>query len=235
VKWSAGIFVLAFAAILAAAPVLAADQAVTATPSNTFSPSTVTISPGDTVTWQNGGGDHNVKFDDGTYEMPASPQTTAWTVSRTFNQEGTFRYYCEEHGGPNGSGMSGTVIVSSSLAPPPPGGTQPPTSAPPPATGSPPPSDTTAPVISSARVSRGRLRFTLSERAVVKARIDLLKAARTSARLVKRLNLGQREGAVSVRLPMRTLKPGSYRVLVRAIDLAGNPSARVSARFRVRR
>jgi plastocyanin len=86
---------------------------------NRFSATSVTINQGDTVTWQNGGGNHNVQFNDGTYEMPVNPSTSSWTVSRTFNSPGTFTYVCREHA----PGMAGTVIVLPANAPPaPPGG-----------------------------------------------------------------------------------------------------------------
>jgi plastocyanin len=94
-----------------AGPAPAANQTVTATPSNQFTPQNVEVNQGEMVTWNNGGGLHNVHFDDNTFDMPVSPSGTAWSVSRTFNTPGTFRYYCELHGGPNGSGMSGAVYV----------------------------------------------------------------------------------------------------------------------------
>lgn len=103
---------------------LAADQTVTATSSNEFTPAAVTVNQGETVTWVNAGGDHNVKFDDGSFEQPSEPSGSAWTVARRFDTPGTFRYYCEEHGGPGGVGMSGTVTVQASA--PPPGETVPP-------------------------------------------------------------------------------------------------------------
>jgi plastocyanin len=91
---------------------LAASQTVNATPSLQFSPNSVVIDQGDTVTWNNTGGLHNVHFDDNSFIMPASPSTAAWSVSRTFSAPGMFRYYCQVHGGPNGSGMSGVVWVN---------------------------------------------------------------------------------------------------------------------------
>ena len=100
------------ALLVPAVPALAANQTVTATNLNTFSPKTVVVNTGDMVTWNNGGGFHNVHFDDNSFDMPASPSSAAWSVSRTFTSPGTFRYYCEAHGGPNGSGMSGTVWVN---------------------------------------------------------------------------------------------------------------------------
>lgn len=96
---------------LMAAPASAADETVTATVSNDFSPADVTIDAGEKVTWDNGGGFHNVKFDDGSFEEPADPDPSQWTVERTFGTPGTFRYYCEQHGGPDGAGMSGRVLV----------------------------------------------------------------------------------------------------------------------------
>jgi len=96
---------------LMAVPASAADQSVTATPGNDFTPEDVTIDIGEKVTWNNGGGFHNVKFDDGSFEQPGDPDPTSWTAERTFDKPGTFRYYCEAHGGPNGSGMAGTVQV----------------------------------------------------------------------------------------------------------------------------
>ena len=96
---------------LMAVPASAADQSVTATPGNDFSPAEVTIDLGEKVTWSNGGGFHNVKFDDGSFEQPAEPDPTSWTAERTFDTPGAFRYYCEQHGGPNGSGMAGRVLV----------------------------------------------------------------------------------------------------------------------------
>jgi plastocyanin len=95
-----------------AMPALAANQTVTANSTNTFSPSTVTVTQGEMVTWNNTSGVHNVKFDDGSYTMPPSAQAAPWTVSRTFNNVGSFRYYCQLHGGPGGVGMSGIVNVT---------------------------------------------------------------------------------------------------------------------------
>jgi plastocyanin len=82
---------------------------------NRFSPNDVTINQGETVTWKNGGGTHNVQFDDGSYEQPTDPSSSSWTVSRTFDAVGDFTYICRQHG----TAMSGVVHV---VAPPPGGG-----------------------------------------------------------------------------------------------------------------
>src|SRR3954453_15234375 len=94
------------------APARAATQNVSATLGSTFSPTHVAINVGDTVTWTNAGGTHNAHFDDNSFQMPLSPSSSAWSVSKTFGSVGTYRYYCDLHGGPNGIGMSGTVAVN---------------------------------------------------------------------------------------------------------------------------
>jgi plastocyanin len=111
------------ALLAAASPAVAANQTVSATSSLQFTPKNVEVNVGDTVTWNNTGGLHNVHFDDGSYIMPPSPSTAAWSVSRTFSGAGSFRYYCEVHGGPGGTGMSGTVTVYGSGYPRPKGAT----------------------------------------------------------------------------------------------------------------
>jgi plastocyanin len=98
---------------VAALPALGADQSVTANADLTFGPATVTVTQGEKVTWSNAGGPHNVHFDDGSYVQPADPEET-WTVpvERVFDvPPGTYRYYCEAHGGADGNGMVGAVVV----------------------------------------------------------------------------------------------------------------------------
>ena len=73
-----------------------------------FHPSEVHIHPGDTVTWTNAGGFHNVKADDNSFGNAQSGDP--WTFSQTFTALGTVGYHCEVHGGPS-SGMFGTVVV----------------------------------------------------------------------------------------------------------------------------
>ena len=88
-------------------PASAADQTVTAQPSSQWSPDDVTLDMGDTVTWNNAGGVHNVEFNDGSYTQPAQPDSSNWTAQRTFDTPGIFRYHCGFHG----SSMSGVVRV----------------------------------------------------------------------------------------------------------------------------
>jgi plastocyanin len=109
-RWVAAITVVVCVAL--ADPALAATENVTATPGSQFSPAAVNITQGDSVTWTNGGGEHNVVFDDGSFTDPIYPSTSAWTTTRTFDTPGTYLYYCALHGEPGGGGMAGTVVVS---------------------------------------------------------------------------------------------------------------------------
>jgi plastocyanin len=97
-------------AALAVVPALAADQTVTATGQNTFTPSTVTIEVGQAVHVHNGGGYHNVRWEDRS-AAERSPSITAWTSDRRFDAAGMFRFFCEVHGAAGGQGMSGVVVV----------------------------------------------------------------------------------------------------------------------------
>jgi plastocyanin len=123
--------------VLGSGSAQAADQTVTATPSDTFSPASVTVYQGEKVTWTNGGGTHNVKFDVLAVDLPLTPSAT-WTtpVEHVFTEApATYAYHCELHA----PGMSGTVTVLASPGQPPPG--SPPTApppAPPPGGGGPP-------------------------------------------------------------------------------------------------
>ena len=71
-----------------------------------FSPAPITVEPGTTVTWVNQGqAPHTVThtggaFDSGTLQPGES-------YSYTFNQAGTYAYYCQIH-----PDMTGTIVVS---------------------------------------------------------------------------------------------------------------------------
>ena len=82
---------------------------------NAFNPNIITITVGQTVTWvwpPSTAGLHNVLPDDrATPGRSGEPESGPATFSFTFNEIGAFRYYCQIHGGLNGVGMSGRVIV----------------------------------------------------------------------------------------------------------------------------
>jgi plastocyanin len=95
---------------------LGANQNVTATPSSQFTPKTINVTQGDSVTWTNAGGFHNVVFDDGGFAQPPAASSSLWTVTRSFDTPGTFLYHCVIHGAAGGIGMAGTVVVEAAQA-----------------------------------------------------------------------------------------------------------------------
>lgn len=72
-----------------------------------FAPPSVTISKGGTVTWTNAGTGtaHNVTFS-GTGAPSNAGNFSSGSVTRTFENTGTFSYQCTNH-----PGMNGTVTV----------------------------------------------------------------------------------------------------------------------------
>jgi plastocyanin len=202
-------------------PASAEDFTVTTTSGNEFSPGELTVAPGDSVTFTNSGGFHNVAwvqgtFDDGSQASPADPSFT-WPSNpkRTFTAEGKFQYYCEQHGTASGGGMAGTVTVGTA-------GT--------------PPADTTPPEISEVRagVRRHRpfVRFTLSEPANVQAR--LLRRVPGPDKIHAEKNQDIEVEAARISFGKRKLKKGRYYVTLRATDEAGNESPSSKASFKVR-
>ena len=116
-RWLGGIFLAAVGGMaLAACPATAANFDVgmvgTAT-GPAFSPQTVTVTQGDSVTWTNGGGFHDVTFEDGLFKQPPTPSADIWTVSRTFDSPGTYLYYCSVH---RSLGMTGSVVVNAATS-----------------------------------------------------------------------------------------------------------------------
>ena len=79
----------------------------------TFSPDSITINLGDTVTFINTGGNHNVNGTTATF--PSNPASfgnslgTGWTFTHVFTVPGTYDYQCDPHAG---MGMTGKIVVS---------------------------------------------------------------------------------------------------------------------------
>ena len=82
---------------------------------NVFTPNTLTINVGDTVTWTNAGGFHNVAANDGSFRNGDPSSTNGWTFSHTFTSAGTVGYHCEIH-----APMIGSITVNDVAPPPPP-------------------------------------------------------------------------------------------------------------------
>ena len=82
-----------------------------------FSPAELTIAAGDTVTFVNAGGTHNVDADDGSFRCArgcdgqggnGDPSDDIWSATVTFNTPGTITYHCDIHGH---LGMVGSITV----------------------------------------------------------------------------------------------------------------------------
>ena len=180
---------------------------------NRFDPQSVTVGVGDNVIWRWDGNlrNHSVTADDGAFDSdpgetgteiqhPANDQFT-----HRFTEQGTFGYHCKVHGQ-----MFGQVTVVSV------GG-----------------SDVDPPRLSRVGVSRRnrryRLRFTLSEKGDVLARI------RRRGRTLRSFDVSAQPGANLRRIPTSGLDPGRYQIALTAFDTADNRSATLTARLRVRR
>ena len=122
-----GILVFSLALLAFASSAQAAAVIVNVGGANlVFSPQTVTIDPGDTVTFVNKGGYHNAVADNGSFRCAqgcdgaggsGNASRANWVASVTFTQPGTVGYFCEIHGAPN-LGMFGTIIVQAPQPPP---------------------------------------------------------------------------------------------------------------------
>ena len=103
----------------------AANHVVTALSNMTFSPKALTINAGDTVTFKNGGGFHNVASDPGAVTAfrcaagcdgaggNGDLSSSTWSATVAFPTAGTAAFHCEAHGAAGGIGMSGTITVKS--------------------------------------------------------------------------------------------------------------------------
>ena len=111
-----GVLVALAAAVLTVfivSPALADNQQVQLE-DNAFIRPAVAVKPGESVTWTypNNTETHNVNFEDGLFTNPPMPTMGFWTGTRPFTTEGTYRYFCQNHGGPGGQGMHGFVYVN---------------------------------------------------------------------------------------------------------------------------
>jgi plastocyanin len=108
-----------------AAPAVAAPVAQVFTVDmgdNTFTPNKITVPVGATVSWpHNGQRPHTVTADDGSFDS-GQLEAGAAPFQFTFEEPGTYPYFCTLHGGKGGEGMAGSIIVAeqSAAANPPP-------------------------------------------------------------------------------------------------------------------
>jgi plastocyanin len=79
---------------------------------NKFIPDTLTITLNTRVSWENmDGGEYTVHADNADF-FRSSPITGDRPFRYLFTQTGDYPYYCDDKGGPGGTGMSGIVHVT---------------------------------------------------------------------------------------------------------------------------
>lgn len=220
-------------AALADQTVQAVDGTATDGSDNRWSPDVVTVKVGETVTWNFGGTAlvHNVMAAGTNWSFRNDPAVAGPPISNTFTTPGTYEFFCQLHAAP----MRGTVKVTDETGAPPPPPPPPPLSEQPFANDQATPAvfelrDTQAPTltrVAASRVKRGaRIRFRLSEAG--RATLKLTRGGRT----VRSASVDARRGANTI--VVRGLRAGSYRVELRAWDLAGNLARAHRARVTVR-
>jgi len=222
----------ALVALAAAPPALAANidvQAVDGTTptNNAWSPPDPKANVGDTVTWHfNTVGAHNLQSTTANWTISTENRWSgAPPATYTFTAEGTYGFRCSLH-----AEMTGAVTVGTPPPPPPP-----PLSEQPFANDQPAPTvfevtDERRPRLSGVRAAgrdgAARVRFRLDEPGRVTVRLE-----RGGRKVRSRTVSLRRAGSRAVTL--RGLAAGTYRVEVRARDLARNRSRVASERVTV--
>jgi plastocyanin len=105
---------VALAALLlgsSAASAAADEYDIAIGPGNQYTPRALTVVPGDVVRWQ-ASSVHPLRFD-------GEPGQYTMQHTRTLDAPGTLAFYCGQHGGPGGEGMSGVITVQAPQNAPP--------------------------------------------------------------------------------------------------------------------
>jgi plastocyanin len=209
-----------------AMPAAAGADAVIGFTCCAYNPMSVTIAAGESVTWNAELG-HDFALLPGPTHHPLRfvgntqpEQTSGTTATRTFATAGTFRFYCVNHGTPDGlGGMVGTVNVT----------------APGPSPGpSPTPADTTAPTATmslpnrrtlTAILARG-LRITVRTSEAGQATASLRYRGRTIGSARRSFTApGRRRVTIKLtrsRRVLRTARRARLQLVVIVADAAGN-------------
>jgi plastocyanin len=108
---------LSLVVVLVFAPSAWAQEGVTVRmEDNSFDPANMTVEPGTTVTWvQSGNNPHTTTSYDGLWDSGMIEGGSGGTFSFTFEEPGTFEYFCIPH---ESLGMIGSVTVTDSTASP---------------------------------------------------------------------------------------------------------------------
>ena len=204
--------------LVAAAPASAADHAVSIA-NFEFAPASVTVAPGDTVTWTFAGPDTNhtvtagrnqaesFDSDPGTAQPLHAPGST---FQHTFTTPGTYSYVCKVH-----DFMQGKVVVTG------PGGV--------------PVEDTTAPIITKGKVKKATVTYKLDEAGDVQGTMKLTKSAKGAhgGKTSKPVSQKGRKGTNKLKVTTLGLRPGTYKLTLRATDSAGNRSHAAAFKLKV--
>jgi len=187
-----------------------------------WEPRDVTIQVGDTVTWQNAQGFHNVMVEDERLNQPGFPSDGAWNPppQKTFTTEGVYTFLCEVH-----PDMTGTITVGGGGEPTP---TPTPTPDPVPPPGDGPPDDTpptlTNVTLTGTTPGRVRVRYTVSEPATINVRLTAQDG------FAQTLRAQSQEGTWTFE---RQVANGRYTSEAWAVDPMGNRSATQQGQVRI--
>jgi plastocyanin len=229
-----------------------ADATVKAVPGTQWSPKDVTVSTGETVTWDFNSGDnqaHNVKGETGPAEDANWPKfnsvpSTTGSAEFTFTQPGTYTFICLVHP----AVMKGTVTVTGSAVTPtptPPPGEDPPPTDPPPtqppggggATPLPTAGPTAAPPSASGPVTPapfGSSRADVTAPVVSKLKLKAVKhgaRVRFSLSEASTVTIRFKRGSRAVRTARLSARAGKRSVTVRSSRLTrGRYTVQVEAR-----
>ena len=197
---------------------------------------TVSIAPGEMVTWHFDGAemDHNAQDADGTspaWQVPPTGLTHTGSYSHTFPDAGVYHFVCAAH-----PQMTGTVTVGTPDPPDDPPDDDPPSSPPPtthPTTPPPTPSaDSVKPTVKSVKLKAlrraVRVRFRLSEPASVTVRV------KRGRKVIKSKRVQAGAGTHSLTVRSKKLKKGRYTVEILARDASGNRSRLATKRLSLR-
>ncbi len=96
------------------------DQTVTVGPGFSFSPPSVSVAPGEKVTWSWAAGPHSSTSDSAAGpEVWDSGVRSTGSFDHVFTTPGTYPYYCVVHSFPGGTAMNGVVEVLAPATPSP--------------------------------------------------------------------------------------------------------------------
>jgi plastocyanin len=92
----------------------AQDEVTVRMEDNSFDPANITVEPGTTVTWvQSGNNPHTTTSYDGLWDSGMIEGGSGGTFSFTFDEPGTFDYFCIPH---ESLGMIGSITVTGGTA-----------------------------------------------------------------------------------------------------------------------